>query len=59
MKWNEFRKLAETNGWQLVRHGKEHDIYRHPVKGLMQIERHGSKEIKRGLLQRLLKQVKD
>ena len=59
MRWNEFRKFAEASGWVLARHGREHDIYRHPeTRELIQIERHWSKEIKPGLVKRLLKQVR-
>lgn len=59
MKWSEFTKLAIEQGWTLARHGKKHDIYVHPqYEGAMQIERHASAEIKKGLLNRLMKQVK-
>ena len=59
MKWSEFTKLAKENGWIFERHGTKHDIYVHPhYEGLMQIERHGSAEIKNGLFKRLMKQVK-
>ncbi len=58
MKWSEFKKIAREKGWYLVRHGAQHDIYEHkdyvyPI----QIERHWSKEIKPGLLRRLMKQI--
>jgi predicted RNA binding protein YcfA (HicA-like mRNA interferase family) len=30
-----------TDGWQLARHGKEHDVYRHPVRpGVIVVPRH-------------------
>lgn len=60
MKWREFKKLAEGNGWVLKRHGNEHDIYANPNSPLerLVIERHWGQEIKPGLLKRLLKQVK-
>ncbi|MBO7491414.1 MAG: type II toxin-antitoxin system HicA family toxin [Bacteroidales bacterium] len=32
MKWSELRRIAERNGWYLVRTGSRHDIYAHPEK---------------------------
>ena len=58
MKWNELRKIAETNGWYLWRHGANHDIYRHPDKSYpIQIGRHGTEEIKNGSFNKLKKQI--
>lgn len=58
MKWNELRRYAEQRGWVFDRHGKKHDIYRHPDKDyFIQIERHDAVEVKNGLLRRLLKQI--
>ena len=56
MKWNELQRLAEQNGWVLVRFGKKHNEFR---KGNRRVcfERHGSKEIKTGLYHTLLKQL--
>jgi len=58
MKWNELRRIAERYGWTLIRNGREHDIYGHPDKDYqIEIERHGSKEIKTGLYYKLKKQI--
>lgn len=58
MKWSELRKIAEHRGWCCIRHGAEHDIYVHPDKEYsIQIERHGSKEIRTGLYNKLKKQI--
>jgi len=58
MKWSELRKLAEQNGWRLVRHGGNHDIYEHPEKtDSIAIPRHKSQEVKRGLYHSLKKQI--
>ncbi len=58
MKWNELRKIAETNGWYLWRHGANHDVYRHPDKSYpIQIGRHGTEEIKNGTFNKLKKQI--
>jgi predicted RNA binding protein YcfA (HicA-like mRNA interferase family) len=58
MKWSELKRKAIKNGWYLVRNGKEHDIYAHPDKDIeIQIERHGSKEVKTGLYHKLKRQI--
>jgi len=58
MKWNELVRIAMQNGWSLYRHGKRHDIYRKPGReDEMQVGRHGSEEIKPGLMRKLLKQI--
>lgn len=58
MKWSELRKIAEHKGWYLWRRGGNHDIYRHDGKDfLIQIGRHGSEEIKKGLFNKLKKQI--
>ncbi|MCQ2302267.1 MAG: type II toxin-antitoxin system HicA family toxin [Bacteroidales bacterium] len=58
MKWNELRRLAEEKGWRLYRHGAKHDIYSHPDKDyFIQLERHEATEVKKGILQKLLKQI--
>lgn len=57
MKWSEIKRLAIENGFEFVRNGKKHDIYRNKLTGeLIQIERHWSQEVRPGLLKRL-KQV--
>ena len=58
MTWKDFERLAIKNGWKFVRHGGSHDIY---IKnGIpLQIERHWSKEVKMGLMIKLLKQIND
>jgi len=58
MKWSELKKLAEQNGWQLLRHGANHDIYEHPEKTeRLIVGRHSSEEIKKGLMKKLIKQI--
>jgi predicted RNA binding protein YcfA (HicA-like mRNA interferase family) len=58
MKWSELKKIAESKGWYLLRNGKEHDIYAHKDKNFqITIERHGSKEVKKGLFHKLKKQI--
>lgn len=60
MKWNEFRKLAESKGWRLVKHGANHDIYTHPEKSnYLIIGRHGKEEIKKGTFRQLMRVVED
>ncbi|MBO4481270.1 MAG: type II toxin-antitoxin system HicA family toxin [Bacteroidales bacterium] len=58
MKWSELRKIAEKKGWYFWRRGGKHDLYRHPdKKDILEIERHGSQEIRTGLYFKLKKMV--
>ena len=58
MKWSELKRKAMQLGWVLVREGKKHEIYAHPDKDYeIQLERHGSQEIKKGLFSKLKKQI--
>ena len=58
MRWNELRKIIEKHGWYLWREGTNHDIYRHPQrKEPLLIERHQSQEVRKGLLNKIKKQV--
>ncbi len=58
MKYNELLKIVKQHGWELYRHGANHDIYTHPEKeGILTIPRHGNEEIKKGLLQNLKKKI--
>ena len=58
MKWSEIRKIAENNGWYLLRHGANHDIYIHQEKEFsILIGRHKSEEIKTGTYNYLKKQI--
>ena len=56
MKWSEIRRLAEDNGWVLVRFGKKHDVYEKEGKRLY-LERHPSAEIKSGLYHKILREL--
>ena len=58
MKWNELRRYAENRGWKFLRNGKKHEIYYHPDKPYqIQLERHNSAEVKKGIMLRLLKLI--
>jgi len=38
---DKLRKRLEKEGWRLARHGKAHDIYRHPeIAGIITLPRH-------------------
>lgn len=53
MNWNEIKRIAEEKGFKFIRHGKKHDIYYNYETGTMiQIERHWSQEIRKGLMNR-------
>lgn len=58
MKWKELIKIAESRGFQLVKHGKKHDRYYNAETGKeIIVERHGSQEIRKGLMMALKKQI--
>ncbi len=58
MNWNELRKLAVKNGFRLIQHGKKHDEYYNEQTGkTIQIERHWSQEVRKGLMLRLKKEI--
>ena len=57
MKWNELIKIATEKGFRLYAHGKKHDIYINDQGERIMIERHGSQEIRKGLMSSLKKQL--
>lgn len=56
MKWSELIRIAERNGWVLIRFGKKHNEYQKGDKRVL-FERHPSKEIRNRLYHKLLKQL--
>jgi len=55
-KTSELIKRLKKDGWYIHRHGKKHDLYRHPEKeGQLVVPRHGSKELAKGTLKSILK----
>lgn len=58
MNWNEIKRLAIKHGFRFVGHGKKHDEYRNDETGkTIQIERHWSQEVRKGLMTRLKKDI--
>lgn len=57
MKWNELTKLAISQGFRFESHGKKHDLYVNDKGQRIQLERHGSQEVRKGLLNAILKQI--
>ncbi|MCH5220300.1 MAG: type II toxin-antitoxin system HicA family toxin [Muribaculaceae bacterium] len=57
MKWNELVKIAISKGYRFYSHGKKHDIYVNDKGERLIVERHGSQEIRPGLLSTLKKQI--
>lgn len=56
MKSSELVRLLEKDGWYLVRSAGSHHIYRHPTEpGQLVIPVHAAKEVKKGLLSKILK----
>ncbi|MDR0713879.1 MAG: type II toxin-antitoxin system HicA family toxin [Bacteroidales bacterium] len=55
MKYSEFYKLIEAEGWTITR-GKRHYKYVHPViKGFISVARHKSQEVPDGTLAKMMK----
>ena len=58
MKWNELKRQAIKHGFRFAKHGKDNDEYRNHETGVtVQIERHGSQEVRKGLASKLRKQI--
>ncbi|MEJ1242262.1 type II toxin-antitoxin system HicA family toxin [Chryseolinea sp. T2] len=58
MKYKELFKILSEDGWQIVRQSGSHVSMRHPDKdGQLTVPNHGSKEVKKGLLNAILKQA--
>lgn len=58
MKCSELLRLLRNDGWEEIRQSGSHIIMRHPVKiGQVVVPNHGSREVKKGLLMGILKQV--
>lgn len=49
------RKRLKKEGWELQRHGAEHDIYRHPKKGDVAVPRH--RELSPGVARTIAKKA--
>jgi predicted RNA binding protein YcfA (HicA-like mRNA interferase family) len=55
---NELIRLLEENGWRFVRQNGSHRIFKHPdSERPISVPFHGKKDIKKGLLQAILKQA--
>lgn len=58
MKWSELERKAVKHGFKFERHGKKHDIYYNPQTEIrIEIERHGSTEVRNGLYNDLKKKI--
>ena len=57
MKWNELIRIATEKGYRLPAHGKKHDIYVNDNGERLVVERHGSQEIRPGLMNALKRQL--
>jgi predicted RNA binding protein YcfA (HicA-like mRNA interferase family) len=58
MKCSELLRKLQKGGWQTVRQTGSHLIMEHPDKsGQIIFPSHGSKEMKKGLAEKLLKQA--
>lgn len=58
VKYNELFKLLKTDGWYEVRQKGSHVVMQHPLKReQITVPYHSGKEVKKGLLSKLLKQA--
>lgn len=58
MKYNELIRILKQNGWFIVRQTGSHLMMQHPQKTIqLTVPSHGSKEIGKGLQQKILKQA--
>jgi predicted RNA binding protein YcfA (HicA-like mRNA interferase family) len=58
MKYNDLFRLLKKNGWFELRQKGSHVIMKHPEKkGTLSVPFHSSKEVKKGLLKKILKQA--
>lgn len=58
MKWKELIKIAEEHGYRFKAHGKKHDrYYNSETNDEILVERHGSQEVRKGLLAVLKKRI--
>ncbi len=58
VKCSELFKLLKNNGWYEIRQSGSHVIMNHPErKGTLSVPFHSSKEVKKGLLKKILKQA--
>ncbi|MGC3944822.1 MAG: type II toxin-antitoxin system HicA family toxin [Chryseolinea sp.] len=58
MKYKDLFKILSDDGWVVVRQSGSHVTMRHPDKdGQLTVPNHGSKEVKKGLLNAILKQA--
>jgi mRNA interferase HicA len=58
VKSNELLRILKRDGWYMVRQSGSHVIMQHPFKvGQIICPDHGSKEVKKGLLNGILKQA--
>lgn len=55
MKYSQFYKLLEKNGWTIKRYSG-HYIYQHPEYGTLAVPKHPSKEVPKGYEKQMRKQ---
>lgn len=58
MNWNELKKKALKAGFVFVKHGARHDEYYNPkTNKTIQLERHWSQEVRKGLASKLKREI--
>lgn len=58
MKVSQLTRMLSRAGCFVKRHGGDHDIWYSPITGKIdEVPRHGSEEVKKGTLRRILKNL--
>ncbi|MCM1079721.1 MAG: type II toxin-antitoxin system HicA family toxin [Bacteroidales bacterium] len=58
MNWNELKRKAVKHGFVFRKHGGKHDEYYNPKTNVViQIERHWNQEVRKGLAEKLRKEI--
>lgn len=58
MKWNELKRIAIAKGFRFYKGLKGHDLYiNEETKKVIMLERHGSQEVRKGLMNKLKKDI--
>ena len=58
MKWNELKRIAIAHGFQFYKGLKGHDLYiNRETKKTIMLERHWSQEVRKGLVNKLRKDI--
>ena len=58
MKWNELKRIAIAHGFRFYKGLNEHDLYiNEETKKVIMLERHWTQEVRKGLMNKLKKDI--